>query len=294
MLFENLESRCLLSGTLNSALSDLPMPTSAAPVVTSAGEVSTLTVTGTDGNDAINVSLNADGDLVVTEIVFEPADSTATTATSGRHRHGPRQTPVAYRQTTITDDVDKVVINAGAGDDNVLIGRYRGSFTTPVTINGGEGDDHLSGGAGADTINGDAGDDWISGAAGNDTLNGGADDDFIAGDAGDDVIHGNDGADHISGGRGADSLFGDAGNDRIDALDGAADTVIDGGANDTPTDDEPGDTAVVDSLDQADTSTTPSTNHVSNVEDVTVPSSTSGRFHGPRDFGFGRGFGRRH
>jgi len=98
---------------------------------------------------------------------------------------------------------------AGAGNDKVSVAP---NITLPATIDGGEGNDSLSGGAGADTINGGAGDD------------------------------------RIVGGLGADVLSGDAGNDTIFSADGVKDTV-DGGDNAVAGDGSSGDVAYVDGAD---------------------------------------------
>ena len=95
-------------------------------------------------------------------------------------------------------------------------------------IVGGAGDDRLSGGDGDDLISGGAGDDLIFGGAGNDRLDGGAGDDSIHGDAGDDVLSGGAGDDALYGGSGTDILGGDAGDDRLEGGDGA--DVLSGGA----------------------------------------------------------------
>jgi T1SS-143 domain-containing protein len=69
------------------------------------------------------------------------------------------------------------------------------------------------------TIDGGAGDDNITGTDGNDRIRGGADNDEIAGGAGDDTLFGNDGDDTLVGGgapdSGADRMIGGAGNDTI-------------------------------------------------------------------------------
>src|SRR5215204_7431470 len=62
-----------------------------------------------------------------------------------------------------------------------------------TTIDGGDGEDQLDGGAAPDTVNGGPGND---------------------------VIHGGSGADSISAGPGDDQLYSDSGPDRIDAGDG--------------------------------------------------------------------------
>ena len=63
-------------------------------------------------------------------------------------------------------------INAGAGNDAVDASFL--AVATPLTINGGAGDDTMIGGAGNDTISGNDGNDTLVGNAGNNTLTGGA------------------------------------------------------------------------------------------------------------------------
>jgi uncharacterized delta-60 repeat protein len=100
-----------------------------------------------------------------------------------------------------------VVIDGNAGDDVI----DASIASVPVTVNGGDGNDVIYGGAKADALSGGNGNDTIFGGGGSDTL------------------HGNNGNDYLSGGAGADNLYGDAGNDQLLALDGAIDT-LDGGA----------------------------------------------------------------
>jgi Ca2+-binding RTX toxin-like protein len=92
-----------------------------------------------------------------------------------------------------------IVVNAGDGDDQVRIDESNGAFNVgiPTTIRGGDGDDTIAGGAGAETLRGGDGDDSIDGNAGADVgLMGDGDDTFVwdNGD-GSDVIRGRDGAD---------------------------------------------------------------------------------------------------
>ncbi len=204
-----------------------------------------LTITGTTGDDTIQVRL---------------------TASNGYRIDANAQAPIF-----ITDPVTTIIVQAGDGNDTIVVAS---SVAVPTfisgeggndtittngqrsdTLNGGEGNDTLSagggsdqlfGGNGADLLNGNAGDDDLNGEAGNDTLNGGggndlldggADDDVLSGGAGNDEVHGGDGNDQITGDGGDDFLFGEAGNDTITGsggmdvfVGGEGDDVLSGGA----------------------------------------------------------------
>ncbi len=71
---------------------------------------------------------------------------------------------------------DRVVINGLGGDDVIEASALSGLL---LTANGGDGDDVLVGGDGADVLNGDAGDDVLIGGPGLDLLNGGIGDNVI-------------------------------------------------------------------------------------------------------------------
>lgn len=71
----------------------------------------------------------------------------------------------------------------------------------------------LQGTDGANALTGGAGDDVIYGFGGNDTLKGGAGDDVLAGHSGNDLLQGGDGEDYLLGGSGNDTLDGGAGGD---------------------------------------------------------------------------------
>lgn len=137
-----------------------------------------------------------------------------------------------------------VMVNAGAGDDNVQ-GSSQGDILSGGegndTLRGKEGDDALNGGNGADLIDGGAGVDTVfylgdatkkqgvivdlslgkgQGAdAEGDTLidvenvQGSAFDDILSGNAGDNVLEGGEGNDILSGGGGYDALRGNEGAD---------------------------------------------------------------------------------
>lgn len=112
-------------------------------------------------------------------------------------------------------------ISLGAGDDLFL---WSGT-AVPLTIDGGSGDDELSGSTSADTISGGTGDDILIGFAGNDRLNGDDGNDVIDGSGGDDRIDGGNGVDKLNGDGEGDALVKQFGNDTIISRDAVADVV---------------------------------------------------------------------
>lgn len=133
-----------------------------------------------------------------------------------------RMADTAPIENLITGDGnDSLTGNAGANEIHAMRGN---DFVT-----GGDGADQIYGGAGSDKLRGDLGADWLYGDAGNDDLNGGIGDDVISGgdgidlltgDLGDDRLGGNAGADVLNGGAGRDTLWG---GDSADKLSGDAD-----------------------------------------------------------------------
>lgn len=79
--------------------------------------------------------------------------------------------------------VKAIHVDAGAGDDIVVLGRRN----VPATLMGGEGDDILSGGNGDDRIFGGAGNDYMFGRNGDDVLDGGEGSDLFLGGNGRDT-----------------------------------------------------------------------------------------------------------
>ena len=110
-------------------------------------------------------------------------------------------------------------VNGDAGTDTITgAGALVGNV--PVIIDGGLGDDILTGTTGGDSIFGSEGLDTIDAQAGADTVNGGDGDDIIDGGDGDDVVRGDAGNDSIVGGLGDDMLEGGFGNDTLFGSDG--------------------------------------------------------------------------
>ena len=133
-----------------------------------------LTVAGTDGADSITVGLNSAGTRYSVNINGDA-------------------------QTFNVSAVDKLVINAGAGNDKVQFNERNGRLTVSPTIDGGDGNDRITGSTRKDKVTGGRGRDFILGAKGNDRLSGESDADTVFGDAGDDVVFGGGGNDVLGG-----------------------------------------------------------------------------------------------
>jgi Ca2+-binding RTX toxin-like protein len=159
-----------------------------------------------------------------------------------------------------TSTVTQVVVNAGSGDDNLVVedaNDIAGGWTpfAPVLgttfvnkaakLNGDAGSDQIYGGSPAvnigDTLTGGTGDDWLFGRGGNDSLFGGygaigdtnalnGNDYLDGGDQGD-VCYGGNGSDTLTGGGGNDLLSGEYGDDQFwsNNGDGGSD-YLDGGS----------------------------------------------------------------
>ncbi len=97
--------------------------------------------------------------------------------------------------------VARIAVDAGAGDDLVRIDESNGVLTDsiPTTIDGGDGNDNLAGGSGAETLLGGDGNDSIDGNGGNDLALLGAGNDTFVWDPG-------DGSDTIEGQAGTDTM----------------------------------------------------------------------------------------
>src|SRR3954469_6325659 len=139
----------------------------------------TLTITGGNGADEITLRL-APGDPTMLEVV---ADRVAGQDSFARSRF------------------DRIVVDAGRGDDTLSIDESNGRFTDTqaTTLNGGAGDDTITGGSSDETLVGGEGDDTVNGGRGTDTALLGAGDDSFTWNPGDgsDVVEGQDGTDTL-------------------------------------------------------------------------------------------------
>ena len=100
------------------------------------------------------------------------------------------------------EGTDTVLFSAGGAveidldDDGNAVASVGDTVTSIENITGSaEGDDTISGNAGANVLNGNGGNDTLFGEGGNDTLIGGAGDDILAGGGGTDTIDGGEGVD---------------------------------------------------------------------------------------------------
>lgn len=137
------------------------------------------------------------------------------------------------------DEASRLVIEAGAGRDVVVIRNAAGSkdsrgpdsdaeLAPGVRVYGGADDDRIIGGDGDDILSGGPGRDYVDGGSGRDVLSGGSGKDTLSGGSGDDIMDGGAGDDYLDAAGGDDVLVGASGNDFLSG--GAGDDRIDGGA----------------------------------------------------------------
>ncbi|MEG4056465.1 calcium-binding protein, partial [Microcoleus sp. Pol7_B2] len=101
------------------------------------------------------------------------------------------------------------IITSGAGDDIVY------ALAGNDIVYAGTDNDEVYGGDGKDILLGEAGSDTLEGNEGEDILDGGIDSDLLYGNAGNDILYGREGDDIIDGGTENDLLYGEQGNDKL-------------------------------------------------------------------------------
>jgi Ca2+-binding RTX toxin-like protein len=169
-----------------------------------------LTVEGTAGPDEIEVQIRADEPNVVKVEINN----------------------LNFEREFDRASVQRIVVNAFAGNDSVEIGKDDEPVSIRAEINGGTGNDFLDGGASGDIIRGEGGNDNIDGEGGNDRVFGNAGNDSIEGSGGNDTLSGGSGHDTLQGGSGRDLVSGEAGNDRLEGRSGD-DRLFGGSGTDT-------------------------------------------------------------
>lgn len=147
-----------------------------------------LVVNGTTGDDSVEVRRTFDGKVMVT-----------------LNNDTPRVLGTAFLKGGVN-------VLGGEGNDTLTA---TANFNLKVTLDGGAGDDSLTGGAAADRLFGGPGNDLLAGRGGNDNLSGGDDNDMLLGAAGNDVLKGDADNDSLDGGAGIDQLQGGDGNDLL-------------------------------------------------------------------------------
>lgn len=151
-----------------------------------------------DGNDGIDVvevnGTNADDELAAAGVPAVSRVEVTATGVAGK---------------AVIGTVETLEVNMLGGNDQFFTsGTFNGAIT--FVVNGGDGDDSLTGSPGPDILRGGNGRDAFAGRAGDDLLEGGAENDFFFWGAG-------DGNDTVEAGEGSDllAIFGDGTNEIV-------------------------------------------------------------------------------
>jgi Ca2+-binding RTX toxin-like protein len=154
----------------------------------------------------------------VTGVLVETGDNLGNTITTSSNAAGQISVnngavSIDGGQPTVANTTE-IEVAGGNGDDTISLGN---AVLPPAQLFGGNGNDALTGGAGADQLFGGNGDDTLNGGDGDDMLVGGNGNDTVIGGKGTDTAflgNGNDtfiwnpgdGNDRVDGGRGFDTL----------------------------------------------------------------------------------------
>jgi VCBS repeat-containing protein len=120
---------------------------------------------------------------------------------------------------TAVDTFTYTVTDSGGLTSTATVSVTVTGIADGILLNGGNGQDNLTGTGGEDSLNGGNGNDVLSGLGGHDVLVGGNGTDTLYGGSGNDVLAGGNGNDVMSGGTGADSF--------LFARGGGSDTILD-------------------------------------------------------------------
>jgi ELWxxDGT repeat protein len=198
--------------------------------------------TSLENRDVIILGTSVDDTIVVSEVIHDENTATFTMTRNGVTKSEEIDAASAFL-ISAGDGNDRIdstglagaEINGGDGNDTVFAGpgadAIIGGFGNDE-IHAGAGNDKIHGGGGRDTISGNAGSDRIEGAAGDDILSGNGGQDRIYGGGGNDLIYGGASPDRLYGDNGNDQLFGGGGNDHLYADDPGQDTLHGGPGDD--------------------------------------------------------------
>ena len=191
-----------------------------------------ISVFASNGNDSIDGEFGFD----TLEVHGWDNPEVFTLAPSGQRVMLNLDVPAVALSVGTTEFLD---VDMDGGDDrfNTMAGL---PTIIVLTIDGGDGDDIIFGGAAGDTLMGGNGDDTINSHGGSDILVGGDGHDHLVGETGDDALIGNAGSDQLTGGDGNDRLSGNAGVDTLNGGNGddvliwssgdGSDTTVSGGS----------------------------------------------------------------
>jgi Ca2+-binding RTX toxin-like protein len=172
-----------LSAVLAAGIAATATPADAAVSSASiAGQVATLNLDGANDNVTVSVS----GGLLVHG-----------QTTGGLNSGSDWDSATAGEQTVAADGTFVVVLNGGDGNDSLAVLAKNSEIVT-AALNGGPGDDVLTGSDTGDSLEGLDGNDRLVGAKGGDAMSGGTGNDTL-------VWNNGDGSDSIDGGAGNDT-----------------------------------------------------------------------------------------
>jgi VCBS repeat-containing protein len=184
-----------------TAVNDAPSVTVAPGTVVPGGRCGTDDRSGT-----INLSVG-DVESTATALTLSATSSNTTLVPNGN-------LVLAGSGANRTLTATAVAGRTGTAVVTVTVSDGQDSGTVEVTVKvGGNGNDTLAGGTGADLLFGQNGNDTLTGGDGYDLLCGGTGDDTLSGGGGDDSLGGGSGNDRLTGGSGGDRFSGGAGTD---------------------------------------------------------------------------------
>jgi Ca2+-binding RTX toxin-like protein len=232
------------NGTTNGAADPLQSSSTVAVIVTPVNDAPVFTSLG---NFSVAENLTAVGTVVAVDpehdaFVFARAGGSdqaffAIDAHTGALRFVASpdfETPEDANHDNVYDLVVSATDSFGASSTQTIHVSVTNLGEPGQTINGGNGNDILTGTSGNDTIDGGNGNDNVNGGDGNDNITGGNGDDTLIGGRGSDILDGGNGDDMLDAGSGNNQLTGGNGDDIMRAGDG--NNTFDGGnGNDTIT-----------------------------------------------------------